>query len=442
MSEHEAKTGNIIKFVLYSLLGIIMFFVQVEIAGKSTIPIDHLVGLVRKAPAFADIYGLLIVVLGAILPFATGAFKRSRASLIFALLNLFGLAAACMVYFQFGPELITNKDMAPYIFRIIVIPVVIIVPIGSIFLSFLVGYGLMEFIGVLLEPVMRPVWKTPGRSAIDAVASFVGSYSLALLVTNRVYKEGKYTAKEAAIIATGFSTVSATFMIIVARTLGLMEQWTLYFWVTCVITFIVSAITARIYPLRSFPDTYYNGDKKNVIDDNADANGVKSGESRISTAFQVAMETVEQAPSIKDNVLSNLKDGVRLALNIGATIMAIGTLALLIAEHTAVFDVIGYIFYPLLALLNVPEPMLIAKGLAAGVAEMYIPAILAKEALPMVKFIVAVVSVSEILFFDGSIPCILATEIPISVKDLVIIWLERVILSVLLTVPVAWLLFS
>ena len=40
---------------------------------------------------------------------------------------------------------------------------------------------------------------------------------LALLITNRVYKEGKYTTKEAAIIATGFSTVSATFMIIIAK---------------------------------------------------------------------------------------------------------------------------------------------------------------------------------------------------------------------------------
>lgn len=54
----------------------------------------------------------------------------------------------------------------------------------------------MEFIGVLVQPIMRPVFKTPGRSAIDAVASFVGSYSLGLLITNRVYKEGKYTARE------------------------------------------------------------------------------------------------------------------------------------------------------------------------------------------------------------------------------------------------------
>src|SRR5690606_14712239 len=101
----------------------------------------------------------------------------------------------------------------------IVISVTTIVPIGSIFLAFLVNYGLMQFIGVFMQPIMKPIWKTPGRSAIDAVASFVGSYSLALLITNRVYKEGKYSGKEAAIIATGFSTVSATFMVIVADTL-------------------------------------------------------------------------------------------------------------------------------------------------------------------------------------------------------------------------------
>ena len=76
---------------------------------------------------------------------------------------------------------------------------------------------------------MKPLFKTPGKSAIDAVASFVGSYSIGLLITNRVYNSGHYSAKEAAIIATGFSTVSATFMVIVAKTLNLMDIWNLFF---------------------------------------------------------------------------------------------------------------------------------------------------------------------------------------------------------------------
>lgn len=435
-----AKTsGNLAKFLIYSLIGIIMFFVPITIAGKSTIPIDHIVGVIRKFPSFTDIYGLIIVVCGALLPFVTGTFKKSIANVIFSLLGLFGLVAAAMVYFGFGPQIIVDKETAPYIFRIIVIPVVIIVPIGSVFLSFIVSYGLMEYIGVLLEPIMRPIWRTPGRSAVDAVASFVGSYSLALLVTNRVYKEGLYTTKEAAIIATGFSTVSATFMIIVAKTLGLMDHWNLFFWATCVITFIVSAITARFYPLSRFPDTYYN----NMEPAEATKKALLApGESRFGKAYEVAMETVATAPSLKESVISNLKDGIRLSLNIGATIMGIGTLALIVANHTKFFDIVGYIFYPVLALLGVPEASLLAKGAAAGFAEMYIPAILSKESILLVKFVVAVVSISEILFLDGSIPCILATDIPLSMKDLIIIWIERVFLSFLFAIPLAYLLFG
>lgn len=119
-------------------------------------------------------------------------------------------------------------------------------PIGAVFLALLVGYGLMEFIGVLVQPIMRPIFKTPGRSAVDAVASFVGSYSLRLLITNRVYKGGRYTGREAAIIGVGFSTVSATFMVVVANTLDLMQHWNLFFWSTLVITFAVTAITVHV----------------------------------------------------------------------------------------------------------------------------------------------------------------------------------------------------
>src|SRR5690606_34923442 len=136
-----------------------------------------------------------------------------------------GFITAFMIVFGFGPAWLFDPSMGPFLFDKLVISVGLLVPIGSVFLALLVGYGLLEFFGVIMQPIMKPIWKTPGKSAIDAVASFVGSYSIGLLITNRVFKEGKYTIKEAAIIATGFSTVSATFMIVVAKTLGLMEIW-------------------------------------------------------------------------------------------------------------------------------------------------------------------------------------------------------------------------
>ena len=135
---------------------------------------------------------------------------------LFSILKVVGVVFGilyCLKVYQLG----SLRQILVVLYEKLVISVSLLVPIGSAFLALLVGYGLLEFIGTFCRPIMIVLWNTPGRSAIDAVASFVGSYSLALLITNRVYKEGKYTTKEAAIIATGFSTVSATFMIIIAK---------------------------------------------------------------------------------------------------------------------------------------------------------------------------------------------------------------------------------
>ena len=89
-----------------------------------------------------------------------------------------------------------------------------------------------------------------------------------MLITNRLYKEGKYTLEEAAIIATAFSTVSATsFMIVVAKNLGLMDLWSLFFWVSLAITYLVTAITVRFCPINKMSDEYYsdNADPEEVF---------------------------------------------------------------------------------------------------------------------------------------------------------------------------------
>lgn len=422
-----------IKLVLYSALGIFMFFASLTIGTRTTIPIDHIVKTIQKVPYFMPVYGGIMITIGTILPFANKSWRKDKTTTVFSLLNIIGMATAYMAIFMVGPAFILDPNMAPYVFTVVVVPVVTIVPVGSIFLAFLVDYGLMDFIGILMKPIMKPIFRTPGRSAIDAVASFVGSYSLALLVTNGVYKEGKYNAREASIIATGFSTVSATFMIILASTLGLMEYWTTYFWVTLVITFIVSAITARIYPLNKIPAEYYNNQNPPVEPED--------GRKIMIRAWDAGVDAMELTPSLAENVTKNLKAGIRLAINIGPNIMSIGILALLAAEYTPIFDYMAYLFYPITSLLKIPDAMLVAKASAITLADMYVPAIIATEASLTTRFIIAIVCISEILFLSASIPCILSTDIPISLKDIVLVWFWRVVLSLLIATPIVYLIF-
>ncbi|MFP7296593.1 YjiH family protein [Neobacillus niacini] len=423
---------NVMKFFIFSAIGIFFFFIPVTLNGKSSIMLDHFVSYIQLAvPSVLPYYALLVILLGALYPFVTKSWNKDAVTTVFSILKIFGLAAAAMLVFNIGPKWFFDPDMAPFLFNKLVISVGLLVPIGSVFLALLVGYGLLEFIGIFMQPVMRPIWKTPGRSAIDAVASFVGSYSIGLLITNRVFKEGKYSIKEAAIIATGFSTVSATFMIVVAKTLNLMEVWNAYFWVTFVVTFIVTAITVRIWPLNKMSDSYYQdmeGDEEVIIK-----------KDRVRTAWKEAMSTANQSPSLGANIWANLKDGFIMTMGILPSIMSVGLLGLILAEYTPVFDWLGYLFYPFTALVQLPEPMLAAKASAVSIAEMFLPALLVTKAAIVTKFVIAVVSVSSIIFFSAVVPCILSTEIPLTIGKLVIIWFERVVLTILITAPIAFL---
>lgn len=430
---HSHSLSSVLKFILLSAIGIVMFFVPVSIGGESSIPLDHIVSFFETyLPSVVPVYAVVVILLGAIYPFAIKSWNNSSVDMVFSFLKVLGFFAAVFIYFEIGPKWLMDPDIGLFLFNKLVIPVGILVPIGSVFLALLVSYGFLEFIGVLLRPVMRPLWKTPGRSAVDAVASFAGSYSIGLLITNRVFKEGKYTIKEATIIATGFSTVSATFMIVVANTLNLMDMWNLYFWITLAVTFLVTAITVRIWPISKTSNSY-------VTEREDPEPEIKKQLFR--NAWYEGMKAADQAPSIGKSVWTNLKDGFVMTMNILPSIMSVGLIGLLLAEFTPVFDVIGYIFYPFTWLLQLPDPMLAAKASAVEIAEMFLPSLLVVKADIITRFVAAVSSVSAVLFFSASIPCILSTDIPVSIPKLIVIWFERMVLTLIIVTPIAFFLF-
>lgn len=415
------------RLILFSAVGIFFFFVPVEIAGKSSIPLDHIVSWIKgNHPREAAIYALLIIAAGSFYPFVRGNWHQSATQIVFSLLQLSGLAISLMAFFELGPALLFERDMLPFLFDKLVIPVGLIVPTGAIFLAFLLSYGLLELIGVLFQPIMQPLFKTPGKSAIDAVTSFVGSYSLGLLITNRVYKSGQYSAKEAAIIASGFSTVSVTFMVIVAKTLGLMDIWNLFFWSTLFVTFVVTAITARVLPLAR-------------MDDRAAAPEDETLEHhRFKQALLAGLKANGKAPPLVANIRRNLIEGLLMAMRILPSIMSVGLIGLLLAKYTPLFDWLGYLFYPFTALAQLPDALGLARAAATGLAEMFLPALLMVEGELATRFVAGSVAISSILFFSASIPCILSTAIPLTIRQMLIIWYQRVALTLLLSAPFAY----
>ncbi|MDX8337255.1 YjiH family protein [Candidatus Cetobacterium colombiensis] len=423
----KVKKSDIMKYIFLNFIGIFMFFIPITLHNKNTIPLDHIASFITTSfPEIIKIYILILMGIGAFRPlFVEKNWLKNKTSLFFTIAKLCGFAMGVSTFLSIGPKALFEKDMLPFLFDKLVTPLSVVIPLGGAFIIFLVGFGLLEFMGVLMENVMRPIFKTPGKSSIDAVASFVGSYSIGLLITNKVYTDGKYSLKEAAIIATGFSTVSATFMIVVAKTLDLIEIWNFYFWSCILITFLVTAITVRLFPLNKIPNIYYENQK---FQDEIVEDGTIFGRAFLS-GINSAQRNDE---SVCIQFLKNYKEGFIITAGILPSIMSIGLLGLVLAKYTPIFDFIGYIYLPFTKILGFENPHLIAKALSTSIAEMFLPAILVTKEGMLAKYVVAIVSISEILFFSASIPCILSTDIKIKVTDLIIIWIQRVILSLVL----------
>lgn len=138
-----------------------------------------------------------------------------------------------------------------------------------------------------------------------------------------------------------------------------------------------------------------------------------------------------------------MKNAIGMWFGVMPVVMAIGTIALVLANNTEIFTILGKPFMPLLNLLQIPEAEIASKTMIVGFTDMFTPAIIIAEGATsqMTKFIVAVISVTQLIYLSEVGGLILGSKLPVNIVDLFIIFLERTIISLLIVAPVAHLIF-
>lgn len=428
------KGFKIWRFFVFSALGLFLFFVPVTMSGTRSIMLDHIVTVIHSI--FGEniqYYTLAVVFAGTLIPFLTKTWKKSAFNILFTIFKVLGLVIGVMVVFNIGPAFVLDENMGPFLYYSLAINLSLLIPLGGAALGLILGYGFLVFIGVLLEPVMRKLFKTPGRSAMDAMASLVGSYSVGLLIMNRTYKEGLYNKKEGLIIATGFSTVSVTIMVVVARTLDLMDHWVLFFIIVMLVTFLVTALTAYLPPIRNEKEIYFN-DKNSITEEDYEGN-------ILEYAWYKAKQQSHSARPLREDIWTNFLEAMKMTASVVPSVLSIGLLGLIIAEYTDVITWISYVYYPLLYMFPLENVPLIAEAVTISIVEMFLPSLLAAEADIVTRFIAGVTSISAVVFLSGLVPAVLSTSLNLQVWKLIAVWFIRTVLSLLIVIPIALLIF-
>ncbi len=440
MEKSHITTGNLLKFLLGSAFGILMFLVPIPQGESFTTLLDFLKSWIKGLFGGSLPYLIMVIlIVSAIMSLYDYVAKPdwirknhylSRAfstTPLYLVSKVIGAIFVVMVVFKIGPEQVisadtgaTMVDLCGTLFSIVIA--------FSFIMPFLTDCGIMEFLGVLARPVVRPLFHVPGRASVDLIASWFGASNAAVILTREQYMKGYYTKREAGYIMTNFSLVSIPFCLMVADTMGISNLFPSFYLCICLLGIILAVIIARIPPIRLIPDTYRESVGKQINEDIPQEKGM------LSYALEMSCRRAEKFTA-KTVCEGGFEVMVGMFFDLIPIVVSWGTIALMIATYTPFFKWISYPMGLYLNAIGVPEAFAAAPATLVGFTDMFIPALLSVGlASVKTKFVIGVLSLIQIIYLTEVGTIIIKSEIPLNFWKLLVIFLERTIIAIPLIV--------
>lgn len=444
MEQRSSVNGkNVLKFLLFSAFGVLMFLVPIPQGDSFTTLLDFLkTGLKNLFGGSLNYILLVLLIVSAVVSlidyFAKPDFIRNNHYLkrafsttpLYLVSKVFGAIFGIMVILGFGPEVVISADTGATIIDLCGTLFCIVLAFSFI-MPFLTDCGIMEFLGVLAKPVVRPLFHVPGRASVDLIASWFGASNAAVILTREQYMRGFYTKREAGYIMTNFSLVSIPFCLMIANTVGISNLFPPFYLCICIVGVVLAVIIARIPPIRTLPDTYQEKAGKQINED------VPQEKGTFAYALEVSCQRAE-----KFNLKSVLSGGFEVVMgmffDLIPIVVAWGTIALMIATYTPVFRWISYPMGMYLKLFGVEEAFAVAPATLVGFTDMFIPALLITGIQSVkTKFIIGVLSLVQIIYLTEVGTIIIKSEIPMNLWKLFLVFMERTLIAIPLIVVFA-----
>lgn len=444
---------QLFRFAVPSIIGLLLFVIPLPWGGG-----DITIGVGYMASMFKSAYGIYLptfmvytVVLSAVLSIISTiarpkAVMRSKflsellvvSPLMLVLRSIsavFGLAVINSVE-AMGLSVVSN----PYTGGVVVNDLFPVLAtwffFSGFFLPLLIEFGSMDYLGTLIRKFMRPLFKVPGRSAIDAIASWIGSGPVGVVITDKQYREGYYSTKEASIISVCFSLVSLPFAVFISEFLSITKSFLAFYGAISIASFVAAVILPRLYPLSKKSDGYFEGVDVKINET------VPEGRSIHEWAVERGVLRAAEAPGMSGLFKSGVQTVADVYFSLMPIVLLLGTCALILAEYTPIFAVISKPLIPVFTLLNVPDAAIAASATLVGFADMFLPAIFVQGSeFEITRFIVGALSFTQLIYMTETGAIILRSKIPVNFLDLFIVFVQRTLITLPIIVLIAHMIY-
>ena len=353
---------GLLKFIIPSSIGVLMFLTPIFIDGRATIGMGILVDLLRDATQdYLPTFATVLLLISCFCSIYFSLFRKNNPNIpinqvqqIFTTspawltLRILGSLFAVLVLFDIGPEWISSPATGGTMLFQLAGTLSVFFLVACFLLPFLIDYGVAEFMGTLLQKPFLWAFRLPGRASIDTLASWLGSAPVGVLITIQQYEKGYYSGREAAVIATNFSIASIAFCALVAKLIEIDHRFFEFYFSVMFSGLIAALIVPRVWPLARKKDAY-------LIEHDGFTDKPDTGTSLFRWALIQAVNKAQTAPNLKTllkNAFINLLD---IWFSLLPSVVAIGTIVLALTEFTPIFTILTKPLVPILKLMQIPE---------------------------------------------------------------------------------------
>lgn len=435
-----------LKFLFAFTTGAFFFLFPVQYEGQTTIPLDVLLTIIEQNAFFAiELFVLFVLFTGGILTTVSMLYLRGTITLNertrdivdpgywqtskpFWACRVIAIFLGLAMFLSIGPDWLLSDAIAGVSWNVLMITIVLVIPIGGIFVNLLAELGGLEFIGTLAQPIMKPLFNLPGRSALDSAASWLGSFSIGYYLTRNVFDRGGYNKREVFVICTCFATANIGSVGAVAAILDVLNIFPVIFVLYMIATLVVAVILVRVPPLSTIPKEY-------IAEPDPEPQFTGTTSEYFRFAFNEGVKTAEKGDPILRSATDGFVDGTKLTAMILGTVMTIATTVLLLEAYTPLFEYLATPLVPVMSLAGIPSPETAAIAVIAGAGEYFVGATVAVGADLITKVFVVIVTSAQAIFLAASAPMMvdMFDDIPMRFRDLTLL----LALRTLLLIPIA-----
>jgi nucleoside recognition membrane protein YjiH len=428
----ERHSEGLVRFAVPTLIGIAAFLVPFPAGEALTVGVGFLASRLQgMAEAWLPTFAVVILGLLAAgtpaarwmgpgwvrIPGLDTIFRTGATGLV---VRALGFALGVITLTGVGPGFIGGASTGGIMLNDLIPVLIPFFLFALLLLPFLVEFGLMEFVGTLARRPFRWLFGLPGRSAIDATASWMGAASIGVIITAQQYNRGFYSQREAAVIAANFSLTSVAFALVVAGFIGLDHLFVQFYLTVAVASLIAAVILPRIPPLSWKEDVY-----RPEVGRQAPEVEAPRGE-LLREALEAAKQRARRAPTARTLIRGSLMNVADLYLTLMPMVMVLGTAALVVAEFTPLFSLLAWPMVPVLEWLRLPEAAAAAPATLVGFADMFLPAVLLVGIeSELTRFVIGCLSLTQLIYISEIGVLILKFRIPLSVLEMAVVFLLR-----------------